>query len=104
MSNRWLPLAAIGISVLMWSAAYVVSGWALETTSPAVLSVGRFAVALLVLSPALGGAIALVGVAIATLAAPDVEPSPPGSALPEPSDLATGAGGPVQAGGRWKRS
>ena len=51
MSNRWLPLAAIGISVLLWSAAYVVSGWALETTSPAVLSVGRFAVALLVLIP-----------------------------------------------------
>ena len=24
--------------------------------------------------------------------------------LPEPSDLATGAGVPVQAGGRWKRS
>ena len=51
MSNRWLPLAAIGLSVLLWSAAYVVSGWALETTSPAVLSVGRFAIALLVLVP-----------------------------------------------------
>jgi hypothetical protein len=39
---------------------------------------------------ALGGAVALTGVVIATLAAPDVEPSPPGSALPEPADLATG--------------
>ena len=39
---------------------------------------------------ALGGAIALVGVVIATLAAPDVEPSPPGSALPEPAEIATG--------------
>ncbi|WP_137843015.1 DMT family transporter [Microbacterium sp. 2FI] len=51
MSNRWLPLGAIGLSVLLWSAAYVVSGWALETGSPAVLSVGRFAIALLVLVP-----------------------------------------------------
>ncbi|GAA1961101.1 DMT family transporter [Microbacterium deminutum] len=51
MSHRWLPLAAIGVSVVLWSAAYVVSGWALETTSPAVLSVGRFAIALLVLIP-----------------------------------------------------
>jgi drug/metabolite transporter (DMT)-like permease len=51
VSNRWLPLAAIGVSVLLWSAAYVISGWALETGSPAVLSVGRFAVALVVLLP-----------------------------------------------------
>ena len=51
MSNRWLPLAAIGVSVLLWSAAYVISGWALETGSPAVLSVGRFAIALVVLLP-----------------------------------------------------
>lgn len=51
MSNRWLPLAAIGASVLLWSAAYVISGWALETGSAAVLSVGRFAIALLVLVP-----------------------------------------------------
>ena len=39
---------------------------------------------------AIGGAIALVGVLIATLATPDVEPSPPGSGLPEPAELATG--------------
>lgn len=51
MSNRWLPLAAIGSSVVLWSTAYVISGWALETGSPAVLSVGRFALALLVLVP-----------------------------------------------------
>ena len=38
----------------------------------------------------IGGAIALTGVVIAALPAPDVEPSPPGSALPEPADLATG--------------
>jgi drug/metabolite transporter (DMT)-like permease len=46
-----MPLAAIGSSVLLWSAAYVVSGWALETGSPAVLSVARFAIALVVLVP-----------------------------------------------------
>jgi drug/metabolite transporter (DMT)-like permease len=51
VSTRWLPLGAIGLSVLLWSAAYVVSGWALETGSPAVLSVGRFAIALRVLVP-----------------------------------------------------
>jgi drug/metabolite transporter (DMT)-like permease len=51
VSTRWLPLAAIGTSVLLWSVAYVMSGWALETGSPAVLSVGRFAIALLVLVP-----------------------------------------------------
>ena len=39
---------------------------------------------------AVGGAIALVGVLIATLATPDVEPSPPGSGLPEPAERATG--------------
>jgi drug/metabolite transporter (DMT)-like permease len=51
VSHRWLPLSAIGLSVLLWSAAYVVSGWALESMSPAVLSVGRFAIALVVLVP-----------------------------------------------------
>jgi len=51
VSHRWLPLAAIGLSVVLWSAAYVISGWALETGSPAVLSVGRFAIALIVLVP-----------------------------------------------------
>lgn len=51
MSNRWLPLAAIGASVVLWSVAYTLSEWALETGSPAALSVGRFAIALLVLVP-----------------------------------------------------
>lgn len=46
-----MPLAAIGLSVVLWSAAYVISSWALETGSPAVLSVARFAIALLVLVP-----------------------------------------------------
>jgi drug/metabolite transporter (DMT)-like permease len=51
VSKRWLPLGAIGLSVVLWSAAYVLSGWALETGSPAVLSVARFGVALVVLVP-----------------------------------------------------
>lgn len=51
MSSRWLPLAAIGVSVVLWSFAYVLSGWALDSGSPAVLSVGRFVLALVVLVP-----------------------------------------------------
>ena len=51
MSTRWLPLAAIWLSVTLWSSAYVMSGWALESGSPAVLSVARFAIALAVLFP-----------------------------------------------------
>ncbi len=51
MSARWLPIGAIGLSVVLWSFAYVLSGWALETGSPAVLSVLRFALALVVLVP-----------------------------------------------------
>src|SRR4051794_33992170 len=51
MSTRWLPLAAVGISVLLWSTAYAFSGIVLETASAAVLSVGRFAIALLILVP-----------------------------------------------------
>ncbi|MBU4465584.1 MAG: DMT family transporter [Actinobacteria bacterium] len=51
MSTRWLPLAAIGLSVVLWSFAYVFSGWALQTGSVAVLSVARFAIALVVLVP-----------------------------------------------------
>jgi drug/metabolite transporter (DMT)-like permease len=55
VSKRWLPLGAIGVSVVLWSAAYVMSGWALETGSPAVLSVSRFAIALVVLVPIAAG-------------------------------------------------
>ena len=51
MSTRWLPLGAIGVSVLLWSSAYALSAIALETSSAAVLSVGRFAIALLILVP-----------------------------------------------------
>ena len=50
-SRRWLPVGAMGISVLLWSTAYVVSGEVLKTGSPAVLSVLRFVVGLLVLVP-----------------------------------------------------
>lgn len=51
MSTRWLPLAAIGVSIVLWSAAFVLSDWALESGSAAVLSVSRFAIALVVLVP-----------------------------------------------------
>lgn len=51
MTARWLPIIAIGVSVTLWSFAYVLSDWALDTGSPAVLSVARFALALLVLVP-----------------------------------------------------
>ncbi|KRA24410.1 hypothetical protein ASD65_08230 [Microbacterium sp. Root61] len=73
--------------------AYVLSGSALQIGSAAVLSVGRCAIALLLGEPldpvkSFGDAIALAGVVIATLASPAVEPSPPGSGLPEPAELA----------------
>ncbi len=51
MAVRGWPIAAIGASVILWSFAYVLSGWALETGSPAVLSVSRFGLALVVLIP-----------------------------------------------------
>lgn len=51
MASRWLPIGAIGLSVTLWSFAYVLSGWALQTASPAVLSVCRFGIALVVLVP-----------------------------------------------------
>ncbi|MCK6067148.1 MULTISPECIES: DMT family transporter [Microbacterium] len=51
MAARGWPIAAIGASVILWSFAYVLSGWALETGSPAVLSVSRFGLALVVLIP-----------------------------------------------------
>jgi drug/metabolite transporter (DMT)-like permease len=51
VSSRWLPLGAIGLSVLLWSTAYAFSGIVLESASPAVLSVGRFAIAIVVLVP-----------------------------------------------------
>jgi drug/metabolite transporter (DMT)-like permease len=51
VAARWLPITAIGVSVTLWSFAYVLSGWALQTASPAVLSVCRFGIALIVLVP-----------------------------------------------------
>ena len=51
MTRRWLPLAAVGVSVVLWSTAYALSGLVLETSSPAVLSVGRFLIALVLLIP-----------------------------------------------------
>lgn len=48
---RPLPFAAVAVSVALWSTAYVASALVLETASPAVLSVLRFAVALVVLVP-----------------------------------------------------
>jgi drug/metabolite transporter (DMT)-like permease len=51
VSTRVLPTVAIGVTVALWSVTYVLSGWALETGSAAVLSVGRFALTLVVLVP-----------------------------------------------------
>ncbi len=51
MTVRALPLAAVAGSVALWSTAYVASAIVLESASPAVLSVLRFAVALVVLVP-----------------------------------------------------
>ncbi len=50
-SRTWLPLAAIGLSVVLWSTAYVTSSFVLGGSSPAVVSVLRFAIALVVLVP-----------------------------------------------------
>ena len=49
--RRGLPLAAIGISVVLWSTAFALSDIVLQTGSPAVLSVARFLIALVVLAP-----------------------------------------------------
>lgn len=50
-THRGLPLAAIAISVILWSTAFALSSVVLDTSSPAVLSVGRFVIALAVLVP-----------------------------------------------------
>ncbi|TFB98642.1 DMT family transporter [Cryobacterium sp. HLT2-28] len=49
--HRRLPLVAVGIAVLLWSMSFGISGEVLKTASPAVLSVGRFAIGLIVLVP-----------------------------------------------------
>ncbi len=53
-SRRGLPLAAIAISVVLWSTAFALSDVVLQTGSPAVLSVARFLIALVVLVPLAG--------------------------------------------------
>lgn len=50
-TRRGLPLLAIGISVVLWSTAFALSDIVLQTSSPAVLSVARFLIALVVLVP-----------------------------------------------------
>jgi drug/metabolite transporter (DMT)-like permease len=50
-THRRLPLLAVAISIVLWSTAYALSSIVLETSSPAVLSVGRFLIALVVLVP-----------------------------------------------------
>ncbi|MEO8261599.1 MAG: DMT family transporter [Pseudolysinimonas sp.] len=50
-TRRGWPLAAIAISVVLWSTAFALSSVVLDTSSPAVLSVGRFLIALAVLVP-----------------------------------------------------
>lgn len=50
-NRRGLPLLAVAVSVVLWSTAFALSGIVLNTSSPAVLSVGRFVIALAVLVP-----------------------------------------------------
>ncbi|WP_438354279.1 DMT family transporter [Microbacterium sp. CJ88] len=45
-SRPWLPYAAVGLSVVLWSTAYVLSALVLDTASPAVLSELRLLLAL----------------------------------------------------------
>ncbi|TFC80111.1 DMT family transporter [Cryobacterium sp. TMS1-20-1] len=49
--HRRLPLMAVGIAVVLWSTSFGISSEVLKTASPAVLSVGRFAIGLIVLVP-----------------------------------------------------
>jgi drug/metabolite transporter (DMT)-like permease len=46
-----LPLIAISVAVVLWSTSFVAIEEALKTASPSVVSVGRFAIALVVLVP-----------------------------------------------------
>lgn len=54
-ARTWLPLAAVCLSVVLWSTTYVLSALVLESASPGVLSVVRFVIALLVLVPIAAG-------------------------------------------------
>jgi drug/metabolite transporter (DMT)-like permease len=63
MRNKSAPVSALAVAVLLWGSTFVVSDTALESMSPAVLTVARFAVALLVVGPAAaarGGFIAMI--------------------------------------------
>ena len=51
LPNSRLPLVAVGIAVVLWSTSFALSAEVLKTGSPAVLSVGRFAIGLLILVP-----------------------------------------------------
>jgi len=54
---------ALAVAVVLWGTTFVVSDKALESMSPAVLTVGRFAIAFLVLGPAAaarGGLVAII--------------------------------------------
>jgi drug/metabolite transporter (DMT)-like permease len=48
---RRLPLIAVGVAVLLWSTSFGISSEVLGTASPAVLSVGRFVIGLMLLVP-----------------------------------------------------
>jgi drug/metabolite transporter (DMT)-like permease len=48
---RRMPLVAVGIAVVLWSTSFGLSAEVLRTASPAVLSVGRFVIGLLILVP-----------------------------------------------------
>jgi len=63
MRNNSAPESALAVAVVIWGSTFVVSDTALETMSPAVLTVARFAVALMVLGPAAaarGGVVAMI--------------------------------------------
>jgi drug/metabolite transporter (DMT)-like permease len=49
--SRRIPLVAVGIAVVLWSTSFGLSAEVLRTASPAVLSVGRFVIGLLILVP-----------------------------------------------------
>lgn len=49
--SRRTPLVAVGIAVVLWSTSFGLSAEVLRTASPAVLSVGRLVISLLILVP-----------------------------------------------------
>lgn len=56
-ARNWLPIAAVGVTVLAWSSAFVAIRWVGETYDPGALSLGR----LLVASVVLGGMVLMRG-------------------------------------------